>query len=78
VRFETGLLVPAIRRIPAYAAAHDFILVSTDSDFEGLLRQIPGAKIVILRSCDFQPMLRPRCFDAMRSVSLSCPVPKIV
>jgi predicted nuclease of predicted toxin-antitoxin system len=41
------------RRILEYAAAHDFILVSTDGDFEGLLRQIPGAKVVILRSCDY-------------------------
>jgi predicted nuclease of predicted toxin-antitoxin system len=41
------------RRILDYAAAHDFILVSTDSDFERLLRQIPGAKVVILRSCDY-------------------------
>jgi len=37
----------------AYAAAHDFILVSTDSDFERLLRQVPGARVVILRSCDY-------------------------
>jgi predicted nuclease of predicted toxin-antitoxin system len=41
------------RRILDYAAAHGFILVSTDSDFEHLLRQTPGAKAVILRSCDY-------------------------
>jgi predicted nuclease of predicted toxin-antitoxin system len=53
VRFGTGWLAPANRRILEYAAAHGFILVSTDSDFERLLRQIPGAKVVILRSCDY-------------------------
>ena len=40
-------------KILSYAAANDFILVSTDSDFEGLLRHIPDAKVVILRSCDY-------------------------
>ena len=35
-----------------YAASHDFILVSTDSDFERLLIQVPDAKVVILRSGD--------------------------
>jgi predicted nuclease of predicted toxin-antitoxin system len=42
------------RKILDYAADHEFILVSTDStdsDFEHLLRQTPGAKVVILRSC---------------------------
>jgi predicted nuclease of predicted toxin-antitoxin system len=48
-----GLARAGDRRILDYAAAHDFILVSTDSDFERLLRQVPGAKIVILRSCDY-------------------------
>jgi predicted nuclease of predicted toxin-antitoxin system len=41
------------RRILNYAATHGFILVSTDSDFERLLRQVPGAKVVILRSCNY-------------------------
>jgi len=36
-----------------YAAAHSFILISTDSDFESLIGQIPGAKAVILRSCNY-------------------------
>ena len=35
-----------------YAVAHDFILVSTDGDFERLLPQVPGARIAILRACD--------------------------
>jgi predicted nuclease of predicted toxin-antitoxin system len=47
------LLVPAIAASWYYAVAHDFILVSTDSDFEPLVKQIPGAKVVILRSCDY-------------------------
>jgi predicted nuclease of predicted toxin-antitoxin system len=41
------------RKILEYAAAHDFVLVSTDGDFERLLKQFPSAKIVILRSCDY-------------------------
>jgi predicted nuclease of predicted toxin-antitoxin system len=53
VRYETGLLVPVIAGFWIMQAAHDFILVSTDSDFERLLSQIPGAKVVILRSCDY-------------------------
>jgi len=44
VRFEARTL--------AGGAAHGFILVSTDSDFERLLQQFPGARVVILRSCD--------------------------
>ncbi len=47
---QNGLVRAGDRRILEYA---DFILISTDSDFEGLLRQIPGAKVVILRSCDY-------------------------
>jgi predicted nuclease of predicted toxin-antitoxin system len=41
------------RKILDYAAAHDFILISTDSDFEGLFRKISGAKLVILGACDY-------------------------
>ncbi len=48
-----GLAGVGDRKILSYAAANDFILVSTDSDFEGLLRHIPDAKVVILRSCDY-------------------------
>lgn len=35
-----------------YASAGNFILVSTDIDFEGLVRRVP-AKVVILRSCNY-------------------------
>jgi len=50
---RNGLARAGDRKILDYAATHDFILVSTDSDFEGMLSQIPGAKVVILRSCDY-------------------------
>lgn len=36
-----------------YASAANFILVSTDGDFEGLLSRIPGVNVVILRSCNY-------------------------
>ena len=49
---RNGLVGAGDRRILDYAAARGFILVSTDSDFEGLLRYIPEGK-VILRSCDY-------------------------
>lgn len=50
---RNGLARAGDRRILEYAAAHGFILASTDSDFEHLLKQLPGAKVVILRSCDY-------------------------
>jgi predicted nuclease of predicted toxin-antitoxin system len=51
--FENGLARVGDRRILEYAAAHDFVLVSTDSDFERLLKEFPHATVVILRSCDY-------------------------
>jgi predicted nuclease of predicted toxin-antitoxin system len=65
------------RRILDHAASHNFILVSTDSDFERLLRHIPTANVVILRSCDYPTDVRPTCSGATRFVSLSCQVPRI-
>jgi predicted nuclease of predicted toxin-antitoxin system len=50
---RNGLACTGDRRILDYAATHGFILVSTDSDFERLASQIPGAKVVILCSCDY-------------------------
>ena len=50
---RNGLARAGDRRILEYTSAQDFILVSTDRDFEGLSREIPGAKVVILRSCDY-------------------------
>jgi predicted nuclease of predicted toxin-antitoxin system len=51
--FRNGLAGVGDHRILDYAVANDFILVSTDSDFERLLTQVPGAKVVILRSCNY-------------------------
>ncbi len=50
---QNGLAGAGDHGILDYAAANNFILVSTDSDFEDLLRRTPGAKVVILRSCDY-------------------------
>lgn len=50
---RNGLARAGDRRILDYAAARGFILVSTDSDFERLMTQVPGAKVVILCSCDY-------------------------
>ena len=50
---RNGLARTGDRKILDYAAAHDFVLVSTDSDFERLLNQFPGGKVVILHSCDY-------------------------
>jgi predicted nuclease of predicted toxin-antitoxin system len=50
---RNGLARIGDRRILEYAATHDFVLVSTDSDFEHLLKEFPGARVVILRSCDY-------------------------
>ena len=50
---RNGLARAGDRRILDYAAAHNFVLVSTDRDFERLLGQVPGARVVILRSCDY-------------------------
>ena len=48
-----GLARAGDRRILDYAASHNFILVSTDADFQGLLKQIPAASVVILRHCSY-------------------------
>jgi predicted nuclease of predicted toxin-antitoxin system len=50
---KNGLARAGDRRIIDYAVAHDFVLVSTDADFERLARQIPEARVVILRSCNY-------------------------
>jgi predicted nuclease of predicted toxin-antitoxin system len=70
-----GLARAGDRRILDYAAAHDFILVSTDSDFERLLRQVPGARVVILRSCDYPTEVAAEVLrrNAMRSASSNDP-----
>jgi predicted nuclease of predicted toxin-antitoxin system len=50
---RNGLAGAGDRRILEHAVARSFVLVSTDSDFESLVGKIPGAKVVILRSCDY-------------------------
>lgn len=50
---RNGLAQVGDRRILEYAVEHGFVLVSTDSDFEQILRQFPAAKVVILRSCNY-------------------------
>jgi predicted nuclease of predicted toxin-antitoxin system len=50
---QNGLARTGDRKILDYAAAHDLILVSTDSDFERLLGRAPSAKVVILHSCNY-------------------------
>jgi predicted nuclease of predicted toxin-antitoxin system len=48
---RNGLAGVGDRRILEYASARSFVMVSTDSDFEGLLGRVSGANVVILRSC---------------------------
>jgi predicted nuclease of predicted toxin-antitoxin system len=50
---RNGLARAGDSRILDYAAVHDFVLVSTDRDFELLLNQVPGARVVILRACNY-------------------------
>ncbi len=57
---QNGLARMGDRRILDYAAAQDFILVSTDSDFQSLLKETPNAKVVILRSCDYPTAVAAR------------------
>jgi len=50
---RNGLACLGDRKILEYAATNGFVLVSTDRDFEGLLKLFSDAKVVILRSCDY-------------------------
>ena len=50
---RNGLAGAGDMKILEFAAAHDFILVTTDSDFERLLPLIPSGRVVVLRSCDY-------------------------
>lgn len=50
---RNGLAQTGDSSILKYAAAHDLVLVSTDSDFERLLEHVAGARVVILRSCNY-------------------------
>src|SRR5438445_892084 len=69
---RNGLARGGDLRILEYASAGNFTLVSTDSDFEGLLSRVPIVNVVILHSCNYpKQRLRPKCFGAMQSESLS-------
>lgn len=48
-----GLAKQGDAKILEYANKHDFVLVSTDGDFEILLNRYSGAKAVILQSCNY-------------------------
>src|SRR5438132_5573061 len=50
---RNGLARAGDFQILEYACAGGFILVSTDSDFKGLLNRFSDANIVILHSCDY-------------------------
>ena len=57
---RNGLARAGDRRILDHAAANGFILVSTDSDFERLLRQTLAPKSSFSVPAIIQLMLRPR------------------
>ncbi len=50
---RNGLAGVGDRRILAYAASNDFVLISTDSDFVQLLDESLNARVVILESCNY-------------------------
>jgi predicted nuclease of predicted toxin-antitoxin system len=50
---RNGLAGAGDMKILEYAAVGDFVLVSTDSDFERLVSRRPSANVVILRRCDY-------------------------
>ena len=50
---QNGLARSGDRRILEYAVTRRFILVSTDADFQGLVKHIRDANVVILRRCDY-------------------------
>lgn len=49
---RNGLAGQGDKRILEYAMTREFVLVSTDADFEDLLAKFE-AKVVILRSCNY-------------------------
>jgi predicted nuclease of predicted toxin-antitoxin system len=50
---RNGLAGAGDFKILQYAVSRNFILISTDSDFERLLDRIPASKVIILRSCNY-------------------------
>jgi predicted nuclease of predicted toxin-antitoxin system len=50
---RNGLSGQGDLKILEYASTGGFILVSTDSDFEHLIRKVEEANVVVLRSCNY-------------------------
>jgi predicted nuclease of predicted toxin-antitoxin system len=50
---RNGLARTGDYTILEYASANGFVLVSTDRDFEHLLRRVPDARVVILDRCNY-------------------------
>jgi len=50
---RNGLARAGDLKILEYASAGGFVLVSTDGDFARLVGTLIGARVVILRSCDY-------------------------
>lgn len=75
---RNGLARAGDFRILTYAATGNFILVSTDSDFESLIDRIDGAHVVILRSCDYPTEIAAEVLCRNASRNPSCQAPRIV
>jgi len=54
---RNGLAKQGDISILEYAIARDFVLVTTDSDFESLAIRYVGACVVILRRCNYPTMV---------------------
>ena len=54
---RNGLAGTGDLKILEYAREGGFVLVTTDSDFESLLTRVRGARVVILRSCDYPTVI---------------------
>ena len=68
---RNGLARTGDRRILEYAATHDFVLVSTDSDFERLLKDSLAPRSSSFVRAIIRPKSRKRCCGVTRSASLN-------
>jgi predicted nuclease of predicted toxin-antitoxin system len=50
---RNGLARQGDMRILEYAVRGDFVLITTDADFRGLMAEAPEARVVILKECDY-------------------------
>ncbi len=62
------------RRILEYAALNGFVLVSPTAILNLLLKQVPHAKVVIRRSCDYPTEIPADVRGVTQSASLNCPI----